>query len=106
LLSLFRKTLSSTSPGSILYIQRESAKSTILKNIFARNFFVSFFESLTPILDNSDIFKSLMAMPATINGPIIDPRPASSTPPIKISFYTPAIILILLLIYLLVIYIL
>jgi hypothetical protein len=66
-------------------MQRESAKSTMLKNIFVRNFFVSFFESLTPILDNSDIFESLTDIPAIISGPIIEPRPASSTPPIKVS---------------------
>jgi hypothetical protein len=57
----------------------------MLKNKDARNFLVSFLESFTPILDNSEIFESLTDIPAIINGPIIDPRPASSTPPIRIS---------------------
>jgi hypothetical protein len=36
---------------------------------------------LTPILRSSDIADFLKLIPATTNGPMIDPRPASSTPP-------------------------
>jgi hypothetical protein len=65
----------------------ESAKPRISEKIWLRLFGDNSLESFTSNLYNPEIWDFLIPIPAITIGPRIEPRPASSTPPIKISSF-------------------
>lgn len=71
------------SAGLNLQIQTHFAHSTISKINELRLLGVNNFESLTPICLSFSCCDALIQIPATTIGPIKEPRPASSTPPIR-----------------------
>ena len=79
-LSACFETLLSTVVGPILETHHPSASLVICRYMSCRRAGVSVFESRTPMSRSLLILSRLIDTPAMTSGPIMDPRPASSTP--------------------------